>query len=165
MNWFDLAVLIIVGLTFIWGFVSGLVMQLASLVGLVLAAIFAGQLSDLIAPRLIAYTEVSPHIGGPVSYIVAFVAILIAIVLIGKAIQKAIDALELNTLNRLGGAVFSVAKWFVLISIVLNLIVEIDQDKRLIKEDVRQESLAYPYVKGLATMVVPYLRFDWAESL
>lgn len=161
LNWFDLVVVILVLVTLIKGFFSGLVMQIASLAGIILGAIFAGKLSEYIAPWLINLIDGSPHIIGPLSYIVAFIAILVALFFAGKLLESFVDALKMTILNRLAGAVFCAAKWIVVFSIVLNLVAEFDQHKRIIKEDVREKSHTYPLVTEIAKTVIPYLRFDW----
>ena len=161
MNWFDLLIIVLVLLTLFRGYISGLVMQLASLIGIILGAVFAGKLSEIIAPKMIAITDIPTHIVGPVSYIIAFVVILIVIVLIGRLLQSFIEAIKINTLNRLAGAVFCCAKWIVIFSILLNLVVEFDQDKQIIKEDIRENSHTYPLMTKAAQAVIPYLRFDW----
>ncbi|MFV0419573.1 MAG: CvpA family protein [Dysgonomonas sp.] len=161
MNWFDLIVVILIVLTLIKGFFSGLIMQVATLAGIILGAIFAGKLAAIIAPRLITLVDGSPHIIGPLSYIVAFAAILVALFFVGKLIESFADALKMTALNRLAGALFCTAKWIVLLSIVLNLLIEFDQNKNIIKEDVREESYTYPFVSEVAKTVIPYLRFDW----
>ncbi|MBB4037190.1 membrane protein required for colicin V production [Dysgonomonas hofstadii] len=163
MNWFDIVVIVLILITLIKGFFSGLVMQVATLAGLILGAIFAGKLSELIAPELIKLTDASPHIIGPLSYIIAFIAIIVILFLAGKMIESFMDALAMNTLNRLAGAVFCAAKWIILTSILLNLIVEFDQDKKIIKEDVRSQSYTYPLISEVAKTVIPYLRFDWIK--
>jgi len=163
MNWFDIVVIILVLITLVKGFFSGLIMQIATLAGLVLGAIFAGKLSEIIAPELIKLTDASPHIIGPLSYIIAFIAIIIVLFFAGKLIESFMDALAMNTLNRLAGALFCTAKWIILFSILLNLLVEFDQDKKIIKEDVRNESYTYPLISEVAKTVIPYLRFDWAK--
>ncbi len=85
MNWFDIVVIVLILITLIKGFFSGLVMQVATLAGLILGAIFAGKLSELIAPELIKLTDASPHIiGPPLSYIIAFIAIIVILFLAGK---------------------------------------------------------------------------------
>lgn len=165
MNWFDLVVIIIVILTLIRGFFSGFVMQVASLAGLVLAAVFSGKLSGLFAPKLIELTDASPHIIGPLSYLIAFIAIIIALLFAGKLVESLVDAIKMNTLNRLAGALFCCAKWIVVFSILMNLLVEFDQDKNIIQNDVRQHSLSYPYIVDIAQTVIPYLRFDWVKEL
>lgn len=161
MNWFDLIVAIIVILSIIRGLFSGLVMQLATLAGIILGAVFAGKLSEYIAPELIKITEASPHIVGPLSYILAFTAILIGLFFAGKLIESFVDAIKMTALNRIAGGVFCAAKWIILFSIIINLVAEFDQDKRIIKEDVRNESYTYPLITDVAKTVIPYLRFDW----
>lgn len=161
LNWFDLVVVILVLVTLIKGFFSGLVMQIASLAGIILGAIFAGKLSEYIAPWLINLIDGSPHIIGPLSYIVAFIAILVALFFAGKLLESFVDALKMTILNRLAGALFCAAKWIVVFSIALNLVTEFDQHKRIIKEDVREKSHTYPLVTEIAKTVIPYLRFDW----
>jgi Uncharacterized membrane protein, required for colicin V production len=163
MNWFDLVVLILVLLALIKGFFSGFVMQIAMLAGLILGAIFAGKLSELIAPELIKLTDVSPHIMAPLSYIVAFIAILVALFFAGKLVESFIKAVKLNTFNRIAGALFCSLKWIVLFSILLNLLVEFDRDKKIIKEDIRENAITYSVVSEVAQTVIPYLRFDWTN--
>lgn len=163
INWFDLVVAILIILTLIRGFFSGFIMQVATLAGIVLGAIFAGKLSEYIAPELIKITDASSHIIGPLSYIVAFIAILIALFFAGKLIESFVDALKMTILNRLAGAVFCTAKWIVIFSILLNLLVEFDQNKNIIKEDIRNESYTYPLISEVAKTVIPYLRFDWTD--
>lgn len=165
MNWFDLVIIILAVITLIKGFFSGLVMQIASLAGLILAAIFAGQLSGLLAPKLIELTNASPHIIGPLSYIIAFILIIVALLFAGKLLESLVDAIKMNTLNRLAGALFCCAKWIIVFSILMNLLIEFDQDKNIIKDDIRQESVSYPYVMDIAQTVIPYLKFEWVKDL
>lgn len=165
MNWFDLIIIILIIASLIKGYISGFVMQLASLCGIILGAIFAGKLSEAITPKLIDIADGTPHIMGPISYIIAFVIILIVMLLLGKAIQSVIKAMELNFFNRIAGAIFCSAKWLILFSILLNLITEMDQNKLLIKKDVRENTYTYAYVKKIAPLAIPYLRFDWINSL
>lgn len=161
MNWFDLVVALIIILSMIRGLFSGLVMQLATLAGIILGAIFAGKLSEYIAPELIKITDASPHIVGPLSYILAFVAILIGLFFAGKLIESFVDAIKMTSLNRLAGGIFCAAKWIIIFSILVNLLVEFDQEEKIIKENVRNESYTYPLVTEVAKTVIPYLRFDW----
>lgn len=160
MNWFDLVIIIIALITLVKGFFSGFVRQIAALAGLILGAIFAGKLSEMIAPQLISLTQASPHIIGPLSYIVAFIIIIVALFFAGKLLESFIDALQMDLLNKLAGAFFCCAKWIVLISILLNLVVELDQNKHIVNEDVREKSYTYSLIMDIAQTVIPYLRFD-----
>ncbi len=161
MNWFDLVVITLILLSLTKGLFSGLVMQIASLAGIILGAVFAGKLSEIIAPKLIHFTEASPHIIGPTSYILAFAGIIVALYFAGKLLDSFVDAIKMTALNKLAGAVFCMAKWLIIFSILLNLLVEFDQHKHIIKEDIRENSHTYPLITEIAKTVIPYLRFDW----
>ncbi|NDV77356.1 CvpA family protein [Dysgonomonas sp. 511] len=160
LHWFDLVILIIIGLTLVRGAFSGFIMQAATLLGVILGAIFAGKLSEIIAPKLMELVNASSHIISPLSYIVAFVLIMIALIFAGKLLESAIDALKMTALNRLAGAIFCAVKWLIVFSIILNIVVEFDQNRQLIKDDVRETSVSYPYIMKIAQTVIPYLRFD-----
>ncbi|MDR2956214.1 MAG: CvpA family protein [Prevotella sp.] len=161
MNWFDLVVVILIVLTLVKGFFSGLIMQVATLAGIILGAIFAGKVAEYITPELLNITNASPQIIGPLSYALAFVVILIVLSFAGKLLESFADALKMDTLNKIGGSLFCAAKWVVIFSILLNLLVGYDQDKKIIKEDIRENSHTYPLVMEVAQTVIPYLRFDW----
>ncbi|GAB6011899.1 CvpA family protein [Viscerimonas tarda] len=153
-EWFDIVILTIVVLSAIRGYISGLIMQLASLIGLVCCAFFAGQVAGIINP----YINSSVYALRPLSYFLAFVIIMIAFFIIGKALESFLKALKINTLNRLSGAIFATVKWLFLASILLNLLVEFDQRQQLIKSNVRENSHSYPYVKAIAPAVIPFLQ-------
>lgn len=140
---------------------TGIVMQLATLAGIILGAIFAGFLSDIITPNLIEWSGGNSKMIGIFSYIIVFLLIFLALFLIGKMITKAIKAIQLNSLNRLAGAIFCTVKWLFLISILLNILVEIDKNKIIIKEDIRENSYTYHIIKDTAPAIIPYLRFEW----
>lgn len=159
MNWFDLIITIIAIVAFIRGVYSGLIMQLASLIGLILAAIFSGQLSSLIAPKLIEITSGSPHIISPLSYVISFIIIILIISIIGRLIQSTIKIMHLNLFNRIIGGLFCCISWLILVSLCLNVITEFDQKKRILKEETRKTAHTYPYMIELGQAVVPYLKF------
>lgn len=167
MIWFDLVVVIIVVGAIIRGAISGLVMQLASLLGLVIGAIFAGQLADVVAPWLISWMKVSDNerVVGVLSYVVAFLLIFLAIHFIGRLLQATIEAIKINSLNRLAGAAFCVVKWVFLLSIILNLVVQMDRNEKLIEKDIRENSVTYPLVLSTAQFIVPYLTFEWLDRI
>lgn len=164
MIWFDLLVIVLVAATLAKGFVSGLIMQIASLAGIVLGAMFAGKISEFIAPRFIQWIDGSPHIIGALSYVVAFLLIMVALLLAGKAVQSFVKALNLNAANRVAGAVFCCVKWMVVFSILINIVAEMDQGQRLIKENVRTQSYTYNAVATISQIVVPYLKFEWISK-
>ena len=164
MGTFDLVILTVSAIAFIIGFATGFIKQISLLAGVVLGAVFSGQLAALVAPKLLTSTDISAHIIGPLSYIIAFIIIFVALLLIGKLLQSLLKAVKINTLNRIAGALFSIATWLVIASIVLNIVAEMDQDETIITKNTQENSITYPIVKDIATTVIPYLRFDWISQ-
>lgn len=161
MNWFDFIVLGILALSFIKGYKSGFVMQLATLAGFVVSAIFAGKLSELVAPKLIEFIDDIPaYIISPLSYTIAFILILVAFFFVGKVFESLLKFVMLGFINKLLGAVFSATKWVLVFGILLSLLSELDKNKTLFKEEFRDKSLTFNPIMKVAQSVVPFLKFD-----
>lgn len=165
LNWFDLVILTILLLALFRGYVTGFIKQAVSLLGVVLGAFLAGKLAPMIADKLVLFTDAGKHIISPVSYIFAFLIIYIIVFFVGRLLQSFVKALKLNALNRFTGAVFCSLKWFLVISLLLNILISIDPDKNIIHNDIREQSYSYPHLKNLVTYIVPYLKFDWLDGL
>lgn len=165
MSWFDALIAIIVVLSLIRGFISGFVKQIASLLGIVAGMLFAGQLSLKLKPHL--HKIINPtleHMLDALSYIIAFCIILFVFYFLGLVIQKMLKILQLNILNHILGSFLCPAKWLIIISILLNIVLTIDINQRLIKPDVREKSLFYPYIKSITSYFIPFLDFDKSKE-
>lgn len=165
MHWFDITVLALAIISVIYGYISGLLMQLALLVGVVLGGIFSGVVADKIFPFLINQAGMQPHIAGPLSYIVAFLIIMLAVCLLARMLQSVLKAIKLNFLNRLAGAVFCFVGLVFVLSIGLNLLIEFDRSKSILTEEIRTDTRTFPIVQSAAPAIIPYLRFDWIEQI
>jgi len=165
MSWFDVVISFIVILSLIVGFISGFVKQLASLVGIVAGVLFSGQLALKINPVLHRFlTETPDRIIQVISYIVAFLAIFIIFTLVGLIIRKMLKLLQLNIIDHMAGSVFCALKWLLVASVFLNVILVLDVKQRIIKPDVRENSLSYPYIKSITSYFIPFLDFDKPEE-
>lgn len=163
MATFDIVILLLASVTLLVGFLTGFIMQVSLLAGVILGAVFAGQLATLITPKLLEWTGASPHIMGPLSYVIAFILILFGLLFVGKLVQSLLKAVKINFLNRLAGALFGVFTCLIIVSIVLNIVIEIDQDQTIIGENTRKNAYTYSLVKDIAPTAIPYLRFDWVN--
>lgn len=161
MSWFDVVIYIIVIVAAVKGYTSGFVKQLASLAGIILGAIFAGKIAGIISPYIGGVTQANNYIVEALSYFIAFLIIVIAFLFLGRVAQGVLQAVKLNFINRLAGVVLAVGKWLLVLSILLNVIVELDRKKRIIKPDVRENSKTYPYIKAITPYFIPFLDFDF----
>lgn len=164
LNWFDIVVAIVLILAFFNGLQKGLVMQLVSLVGLILAVIFAGQLAKNILPWFMEVVQLSSNVASVVAYIVAFALIMVVVSLIGNLIQKFMEAVHINFLNKLLGGVIALGISMVILSLILNLVLMLDTKERIIKQETKENSFFYNRVQMVVPAIVPYLNSDiWEE--
>ncbi|MBP1617483.1 MAG: Colicin production protein [Bacteroidetes bacterium] len=157
MTWIDFVTLIIAGYSIFKGYRDGLIMQVASLLGLVFGAIFAGSIAHILEPGLSFLFRSSPHIVGPISYLIAFILILVGFSFLGKMISGFLKTIHVGCLNSIGGAVFCTLKWLLLFSVFLNLVEAMDSREWIIKAETKQKSVTHNFVKALMPTVVPYL--------
>lgn len=163
-NWFDLTVGILLLIAVINGYRKGLIMQLVGLAILLLSVIFGGRVAEMILPHLTGWINLSPEAARVLSFLLAFAAIAIALTLVGKLIQRFFDLVLLSFLNRLGGAVIAAGTMMLFLSILLNLVLLLDQNETVITPQIKQESFFYSRVEAVVPAIVPHLnsRF-WDE--
>ncbi len=160
MVWLDIFFIIICVAAIARGLMTGFVLQVASLAGIILGAIFCGKVAEAIYPHLIGIIGNKESITGVASYILGFIIILVAVNLIGRLINSVADSVILKPINRIAGGAFCLIKWIVIISILFNLVIHIDEDQHFVKKEVREKSHTYPILINVAQSIIPYLRFE-----
>ena len=131
MTVLDIVIVIIFVVAAVIGFRKGFITQLGSLAAIVIA-IFAcrllgGQVTELISPASPDVPEAQeansfPHyITTMVAYGVVYLVAYYAVVLVAKLLRLVARTVMLGPLDRIGGALVSVVKWFIPVSLVLNL--------------------------------------------
>jgi membrane protein required for colicin V production len=109
MTWIDILILCVLALSVIVGLVRGLVFELMSLVGWLVAYLGAGWLSPFIAP----YVPVGPvgsSVNHAAAFAAAFVAVLIAWSIVSRLVRLLLHATPLSIVDRLLGAIFGSAR-------------------------------------------------------
>ncbi|WP_352422943.1 CvpA family protein [Proteiniphilum sp.] len=166
MNWFDLTVGILLLIAFINGYRKGLIMQLVGLATIILAAVFGGRLAQIILPEINRLISLSPEVARVLSFILAFVAIAIVLSLVGRLLQQFIDVVFLGFVNRLLGAVIAAGTMMVFLSILLNLVLMLDNNDRVINRKIKEESFFFKRVEAVVPAIVPYLQPQlWEEII
>lgn len=164
LNGFDLIILIFLLVAFVNGYRKGLVMMLVGLATVILAAVFAGKLAVTVLPYLQKTFDFSPQVTHVLSYVAAFLAIAAVVSLIGFLVQKVFESVNLNFINRILGSVVSMGTTVVVLSILLNLILMLDGEEKIIKPNIKQKSFFYEKVRVAVPAIVPYLNKEvWEE--
>lgn len=156
MNIIDIVLLVIALIALIAGWRKGLINAIGGLLallgGLLLARLYAGDLTPVLHNWW-------PEMTDSVVYIIAFVAVFIGgnlvISLLAWLVEKIIKALFLGWVNRLCGALMSVLIATFMMSIVLNVINFADPHHKFIPEAQIEESILHGPVISVLPMVVP----------
>ena len=152
MNYLDIIIAIILLLFGFKGFRKGLIIEVVTLVAFVVGIWGAMHFSDFTADHLKDVMEIDPKFLNTVAFVLTFVLLVILVNIIGWLLTKAVKAMNLGFFNRLGGAIIGLAKGLLLCSTFV-LVINNLQWFGVVKEEVRKESLLYPYVEK----TVPYL--------
>lgn len=118
MAWFDLAVLVIVGLSLLLGLVRGVVRELLSLISWLVALLLARQLASAAAAWLPAsiQPEGVRHAAG---FVLVVVGVLLALGLLSLVLSALVKAAGLSFADRVFGAIFGLVRGLLIVFIAV----------------------------------------------
>lgn len=160
MNVLDI-ILVIPLIWFIYrGFTKGLIIEFASLVGLVLGIWAAINFSYFAADILESYVDLEQKYISIIAFIITFIIVVILIYLIGKILERFINLLALGFLNKLLGAFFGLIKAAFILSIIILIINSFDKNKSIITSKLREGSILYKPIASLVPTIIPKLNLE-----
>ena len=143
MNFLDLFILIPIIWLWIRGISKGLIIELATLLGMVLGILAAYYFSGYAQGLLKDYFSFSEMTSRVISYVVIFLAVWLIVYLIGRAIDKSVDLMAMGWFNKILGGIFGLAKGILIVCIVLFIIEKVDPSEKIIKPQVKEKSMFY----------------------
>lgn len=159
MNSLDLFILIPIAVGFIFGLFKGLIKELTSLAAIFLGIYAAKILSPWLAEILIKSSGFSAKTAHPVAYVLIFIAVAVALLIVAKTLDKVFDSISLDGLNKLMGGIFGGLKYALIISVVFNLFNIVDGKFNILSSTTKSESIIYQPILKLAPKL-----WDVAES-
>ncbi|MBA2689674.1 MAG: CvpA family protein [Burkholderiales bacterium] len=116
MTWFDYAVLLIIGLSLLVGWLRGAVKEILSLLSWVaaflLANAFAGDLATALLPSII-----NPALRTVAAYAIVFIATLLVMMLLRIAVSEMVKAMGLGNVDKTLGLIVGFSKGIVIVLI------------------------------------------------
>ena len=142
------------------GFRKGLIIEIASLVGLV-GGLFAGYYgANRVADMLAETWDLNPKTLHLVGFLVAFLIVLVGVYLLGKLIEKAMDLVALGLVNKLLGALFGLTKIWLLLSVCIYFLNAAFGKDEWLPSNQAQQATLYPIVSDAAGWLVPEMSQD-----
>lgn len=121
----DIIILAVLALSAFLGYRRGLIGQIGSIAaivaGVVVCRLFAGQVVDMVAPGSAEGSDFSSYAVRILVCAVLYIAAYYAVILIAKLLKFAVKAVLLGPLDSIAGAIVSMAKWMLGLSLALNL--------------------------------------------
>ena len=155
MNLFDWMLLLPVLYGFYRGFTKGLILELASLIALILGVYGALHFSSFTFALLADYVEMDSVYLNLASYGLTFLAIVIAVSLIGKVLTMLVKMVALGFINRMMGALFGAIKALLMLSVLLLLFDGVNKQFGLVKEETLNASLLYTPIRTQVQNLYP----------
>lgn len=122
MNALDFFILLFVGLGIWKGFQSGVIREVAQLIGLVLAFLMAVRLMEPVGVAVAASMGISDRIAPLVGFVVTFLLVLIAVFFVARALESVVTKVKLGPVNRVAGGVLGGFKAALVLSVFFVLV-------------------------------------------
>ncbi len=159
MAWVDWVLLAILGLSALVGLWRGLVFELMSLAGWVVAYFLAHWLSPQIAPH-IPVGVVGSALNSSATFVITFVAVLIVWALLARLVRMLVRATPLSIVDRLLGMLFGSLRGL-MVALMLYTVVGWTPWSR---SEAWTQSQIRPWLAVAYGVVAPLLPASWAQG-
>lgn len=163
MNYFDIIAGVILLVAAYKGFKRGLVFELISIVGLIIAIYGAFKFSNMAESYLLENAKDIEKFVPLLSFIIVFLIILLVIMLMGKIMEKLIKFTGLGIFNKLAGVAFGTVKAALIVGILTGLLLRFEPTLKIISDETKQNSVLYQPVMSLVQTCKPILQDMYHE--
>lgn len=157
MNYIDISLCIPLVWGLYKGFTKGLIVEAATFIAFGLGVWGGMHFADFVATTIKKTFNWHSAYLPIVSFAITFLGIVICIYFIANLIQKAAEGMALGPINKIGGAVFGILKFGLLMSIVIFIVNALEKSYPVFSFDAKKESLLYKPVGMIAPMLIPGL--------
>ena len=157
MNWIDTAIVVILIIALVMGFINGLVKEVASLAALILGIWGAIKFSAFTAEKLYDFFDMTGKYVGIIAFIITFALIVVVIHFIGILADKIVKAAALGFVNRILGVVFGVLKSVMIMSVLFAVLNAIDDHRPFLPKETIEKSIFYNPISDIAPAIFPII--------
>ena len=140
-------------LTFL-GWKKGVVREAATLAGIIAGIWAAVHLSQWVS-TLLKLTGESAIL---IAFFITFVGVLVLVYLLGRSLERLLKTVHLTLPNKIVGALLGIAKALCVLAVVLNGIVLLDRQEKIIPPATKEKSLLYKPVYNTGNLLVESLK-------
>lgn len=163
MGFIDIVFTTLLGYALFTGLKNGLFVEIASFASLVIGIFVAIKFSHLVRLALEDSIKTNPKYIEIIAFAITFLLVVIGIYLLAKFFTGLFSFASLGWLNKLGGAVFSMLKTILMLSVVISLFQKININNVLVKEETLNNSVFYNPIQEVSKMMYPSLE-KWYDD-
>lgn len=158
MNYLDIIILVPIAWAAYRGFNKGFIIEIFGLLALAVGIYGSIHFSDYTATWLKQEFDFDNKFLPVISFSITFLALVIGVHLLGKAVEKVAHIASLKLANKLFGALFGLLKASLILSAVLIVLKNIDDKASFLPEETVKESLLFEPVHDLISWVIPAVK-------
>lgn len=159
MNYIDIIILLFLLFGAFRGFSKGLVIEVATLAGLILGVYISIRYSTYTEGILRDFLNVTSEYISYIALAVTFIVVVVGVYVLGKLLTKLVDIIALGLVNKLLGTLFGVVKYFIIVCVLLMIVDALNEKFQFISEETIQKSLLFQPFLNFAEKIYNSIRF------
>lgn len=163
MGFLDIVFTALLGYALYTGLKNGLFVEIASFGSLIIGIFVAIKFSHLVRLTLEDLIKVNPKYIEIIAFAITFLLVVVGIYLLAKFFTSITNFASLGWLNKIGGAVFSMLKTVLILSVLISLFQKININNMLVKEETLNNSVFYNPIQEVSKFMYPSLE-KWYEE-
>lgn len=163
MSFIDIVFTALLGYALYNGLKNGLFVEIASFGSLIIGIFVAIKFSHIVRLTLEDTIKTNPKYIEVIAFAITFLLVVVGIHLLAKFFTSILSLAYLGWLNKLGGAVFSLLKTILMLSVVISLFQKININHILVKEETLNNSIFYNPIQEVSKFMYPSLE-KWYEE-
>ncbi len=159
MNYIDIIILLFLLYGAFRGFSKGLIIEVATLAGLILGVFIAIRYSPFTEGILKDFLNITSRYLSYIALAVTFLLVVIVVYLLGKMLTRLVDIISLGLVNKLLGTLLGIAKYFIMVCVLLMIVDALNDKFYFISEETRENSLLFDPFLNFAQQMYNMIRF------
>ncbi|NPA54825.1 MAG: CvpA family protein [Epsilonproteobacteria bacterium] len=165
-NIFDVVILCITLILGIKGYVTGIIREIAGLVGIGAGLFFATayyhKAGEYINSSIFKIANESAI--NVVGFVAVFVLVWFGVLLVGMMFSKILQVARLGLIDRIGGMIFGAGKFFIIVSVIVTMLSNIDMlQSRLAKY--QKDSILWPIMQKVGEKLIHFKPDDLQKKI
>ena len=156
MNYIDIVILLFLLYGAFRGFSKGLIIEVATLAGLILGVFIAIRFTEGI---LKDFLNITSRYLSYIALAVTFLLVVIVVYLLGKMLTRLVNIISLGLVNKLLGTLLGIAKYFIMVCVLLMIVDALNDKFHFISEETRENSLLFDPFLNFAQQMYNTIRF------